>query len=159
MGADVSVERGPDVAGEPSGTLVVRRTDRLQATEVAPEEVPGMVDELPLVALLGAVAGGTTVVRGAAELRVKESDRITAVVDAMRGMGVRAEELEDGFTVTGAGRIPGGAMEARHDHRLAMLGAVAGLASADGVSIAGFEAVEVSYPGFAVDLRTLGGVA
>ncbi len=159
MGADITVEQGPPVAGEPSGTIVVRRADRLHATEVSPEEVPGMIDELPLVALLGAVAGGTTVVRGAQELRVKESDRITAVVDAMRGMGVRAEEREDGFAVTGGGSIPGGEMEARHDHRLAMLGAVAGLASADGVSVHGFEAVQVSYPGFAADLRALGGVA
>lgn len=159
MGADITVEEGPPVAGEPCGTILVRRAGTLRATEVAPEEVPGMVDELPLVGLLGALAQGTTVVRGAAELRVKESDRITAVVDALRALGVRAEELEDGFRVTGGRIVPGGRMEARHDHRLAMFGAVAGLASADGVSVQGFEACQVSYPAFAKDLAALGGVA
>lgn len=156
MGADVTVEEGPPVAGEPCGTLVVRRTDALRATEVAPEEVPAMVDELPLVGLLGAMAHGTTVVRGAAELRVKESDRISALVDALRAMGVDAEELEDGFRVTGAGAIPGGEMASRDDHRFAMFGAIAGLASTGGVAVHGFEACRVSYPGFARDLAALG---
>lgn len=159
MGADVTVHPGEPVAGEPCGTLVVRRTGTLHATEVTAREVPSMIDELPLVGLLGAFAAGTTVVRGAGELRVKESDRITAVVDALRAMGARAEELEDGFTVTGAARLPGGTMQARHDHRLAMLGAVAGLASTEGVRVEGFEAVQVSYPRFVADLRTIGATA
>lgn len=156
MGVDIDVTEGPEVAGEPAGEIVVRRTDALEATEVAPEEVPAMIDELPLVGLLAARARGTTRVRGAEELRVKESDRIAAVVRALRGMGVRAEELPDGFAVTGGPSIPGGSMTAGHDHRFAMLGAVAGLASHDGVSVAGFEAAAVSYPGFAADLRALG---
>lgn len=156
MGAEIQVVAGPDVAGEPAGEIVVRRTDALEATEVAPEEVPAMIDELPLVGLLGAFAQGTTSVRGAAELRVKESDRISAVVRALRGLGVRADELPDGFTVTGGGGIPGGAMDAGHDHRFAMLGAIAGLASREGVSVGGFEAAVVSYPGFVADLRALG---
>ncbi len=156
MGVDIEVIEGPDVAGEPAGAIVVRRTDALEATEVTPEEVPAMIDELPLIGLLAARARGTTRVRGAQELRVKESDRIVAVVRALRGMGVRAEELPDGFAVTGGSSIPGGRMDAGHDHRFAMLGAVAGLASRDGVSVAGFEAAAVSYPHFAADLRTLG---
>lgn len=156
MGVDLEVIAGPEVAGEPAGEIVVRRTDALEATEVAPEEVPSMIDELPLVGLLAARARGTTQVRGAAELRVKESDRIAAVVRALRGMGVDADELPDGFTVTGGPAIAGGSMDAGHDHRLAMLGAVAGLASRDGVRVAGFEAAAVSYPGFAADLRALG---
>ncbi|MFN8109809.1 MAG: 3-phosphoshikimate 1-carboxyvinyltransferase [Thermoleophilia bacterium] len=159
MGAAVEVLEGPEVAGEPCGTVVVRRAAGLRATEVQPHEVPSMIDELPLVGLLGAMAEGTTVVRGAEELRVKESDRITAVVDALRGMGVAAEEREDGFAVTGGGAIPGGTVEARHDHRMAMLGAIAGLASTGGVSVEGFEAVEVSYPRFVADLRALGATA
>jgi 3-phosphoshikimate 1-carboxyvinyltransferase len=156
MGAEIEVIAGPDIAGEPAGDIVVRRTDRLEATEVAPEEVPAMIDELPLVGLLGARARGTTSVRGAAELRVKESDRIAAVVRALRGMGVNAQELPDGFAVIGGPAIAGGSMHAGHDHRFAMLGAVAGLASRDGVSVAGFEAAAVSYPGFAADLKALG---
>jgi 3-phosphoshikimate 1-carboxyvinyltransferase len=120
--------------------------------------VPAMIDELPLVGLLGAMATGTTVVRGASELRVKESDRIAAVVRALRALGVRARERDDGFEVAGTGRLPGGEMDAAGDHRLAMLGAVAGLASLDGVGVEGFEAVGVSYPGFARDLAGLGAV-
>jgi 3-phosphoshikimate 1-carboxyvinyltransferase len=159
MGADVREEPGEPVAGEPAGDLVVRRADALRATEVAPEEVPSMIDELPLVGLLGAMAEGVTVVRGAAELRVKESDRIASVVAALRAMGADAAEREDGFEVRGAGRLGGGAMRAAADHRLAMLGAVAGLASEEGVAVDGFEAVAVSYPGFARDLAALGAVA
>jgi 3-phosphoshikimate 1-carboxyvinyltransferase len=158
MGATVRVEPGPDVAGEPAGSLVVGRADGLRGTEVAPEEVPALIDELPLVGLLGAMATGTTVVRGAAELRVKETDRIASVVGALRALGVRADEREDGFEVHGDGRLPGGTMASAGDHRLAMLGAVAGLASLDGVAVDGFEAVGVSYPGFARDLAGLGAV-
>ncbi len=158
MGVDVREEPGPPVAGEPCGALIVSRSEGLRATEVAPEEVPAMIDELPLVGLLGAVASGTTVVRGAGELRVKESDRIASVVRALRALGVDAEEREDGFAVRGGGSVAGGAMESVGDHRLAMLGAVAGLISRDGVSVEGFDAVNVSYPGFARDLAALGGV-
>ncbi len=158
MGADVREEPGHDVAGEPCGDLVVARSGPLRATEVAPEEVPSAIDELPLVGVLGAMASGVTVVRGAAELRAKESDRIAALVRALRALGVRAEEREDGFEVHGDGRLPGGTMGSAGDHRLAMLGAVAGLASLDGVGVEGFEAVAVSYPGFARDLAGLGAV-
>jgi 3-phosphoshikimate 1-carboxyvinyltransferase len=158
MGAEVREEPGPDVAGEPSGALVVGRAGALRATEVAPEEVPSMIDELPLVGVLGAMASGTTVVRGAAELRAKESDRIAALVAALRALGVRAQERDDGFEVRGDGRLPGGTMGSAGDHRLAMVGAVAGLASLDGVGVDGFEAVAVSYPGFAQDLAGLGAV-
>lgn len=158
MGAEILEEPGPDVAGEPCGTLVARRAGPLRGTEVAPEEVPAMIDELPLVGVLGSLATGTTIVRGAAELRAKESDRIASLVGALRAMGVRADERDDGFVVRGDGRLPGGTMASIGDHRLAMVGAVAGLASLDGVAVEGFEAVAVSYPGFARDLAGLGAV-
>ena len=158
MGVEIREEAGEPVAGEPCGTLSVSRTERLRATEIEPHEVPAMIDELPLVGLLGSFASGTTVVRGAAELRVKESDRIASVVRALRALGAQAEEREDGFAVTGSGRIAGGVMESAGDHRLAMLGAVAGLVSEDGVSVGGFDAVAVSYPGFSRDLAALGAV-
>jgi len=147
------------MAGEPCADLVVRRADGLRATEIAPEEVPGLIDELPLVGLLGAFAQGVTVVRGAQELRVKESDRISSVCDALRALGVRADEHDDGFSVHGAGRVVGGAVDSVGDHRLAMLGAIAGLASDEGVAVSGFEVAKVSYPGFARDLAALGGVS
>ena len=129
----------------------------LRATTVAPDEVPLAIDELPLVALLGCFAEGETVVRGAQELRLKESDRIATVVDGLRGLGADIEATEDGFAVRGTGGLRGGAIDAHGDHRLAMLGAVAGLASREGVEVVGMEAAAVSYPGFADDLLGLTG--
>jgi 3-phosphoshikimate 1-carboxyvinyltransferase len=124
-------------------------------TTVEAEEVPLAIDELPLVALLGVFAEGETIVRGARELRVKESDRIATVVEGLRGLGAEIEALEDGFVVQGTGALRGGVLEAHGDHRLAMLGAVAGLCSSDGVEVVGMEAAAVSYPGFAADLERL----
>jgi 3-phosphoshikimate 1-carboxyvinyltransferase len=128
----------------------------LRATTVERDEVPLAIDELPLVALLGCFAEGETIVRGAQELRVKESDRIAGVVDGLRGLGAEIEATEDGFAVTGAGgRLRGGTIHAHGDHRMAMLGAIAGLASREGVRVVGMEAAAVSYPGFLQDLGRL----
>ena len=127
----------------------------LVGTVVEADEVPLAIDELPLVALLGCFAEGETVVRGAQELRVKESDRIAGVVGGLRGLGATIEATQDGFAVTGGGRLRGGTIDARGDHRMAMLGAVAGLASEEGVEVVGMEAAAVSYPGFAADLAGL----
>jgi 3-phosphoshikimate 1-carboxyvinyltransferase len=142
---------GPE---EPVGELDVAAAP-LVGTEVGAEEVPLAIDELPLVALLGCFAEGETLVRGAEELRVKESDRIAGVVDGLRGLGAAIEPLPDGFLVHGTGGLRGGTIDARGDHRLAMLGAVAGLASQDGVDGVGMEAAAVSYPAFEADLRRL----
>jgi 3-phosphoshikimate 1-carboxyvinyltransferase len=131
----------------------------LEGAIVEAEEVPMAIDELPLVALLGCYAEGETLVRGAGELRVKESDRIAAVVEGLRGLGADIEAADDGFLVRGTGGLRGGLLEARGDHRMAMLGAVAGLASREGVEVAGIEAAGVSYPGFVEDLRRLAGTA
>jgi 3-phosphoshikimate 1-carboxyvinyltransferase len=127
----------------------------LEGTVVEGEEIPLAIDELPLVALLGCFAEGETVVRGAEELRVKESDRIAAVVGGLRGLGADIEALEDGFVVRGTGSLRGGMIDAAGDHRLALLGAVAGLASSEGVEVVGMEAADVSYPRFADDLARL----
>jgi 3-phosphoshikimate 1-carboxyvinyltransferase len=127
----------------------------LVGTRVTADEVPLAIDELPLVALLGCFAEGETVVEGAQELRVKESDRIATVVDGLRGLGADIEATADGFAVRGTGGLRGGRIEAHGDHRLAMLGAVAGLASREGVEVVGMEAAAVSYPGFAADLAGL----
>jgi 3-phosphoshikimate 1-carboxyvinyltransferase len=130
----------------------------LRGTTVEAGEVPLTIDELPLVALLGCFADGETVVRGAQELRLKESDRIAGVVDGLRGLGAEIEATDDGFVVTGAGggALRGGTIDARGDHRMAMLGAVAGLASHEGVRVIGMDAAAVSYPGFTRDLAGLG---
>jgi 3-phosphoshikimate 1-carboxyvinyltransferase len=127
----------------------------LEATTVQADEVPLAIDELPLVALLGSFAEGVTEVRGAAELRVKESDRIEALVDGLRGLGAAIESTPDGFVVRGTGGLRGGRLDAHGDHRLALLGAVAGLASAEGVEVVGMDAAQVSYPDFGGDLAKL----
>jgi 3-phosphoshikimate 1-carboxyvinyltransferase len=159
MGAIVLTELeapGSFSAHEPVADIDVR-SGPLEGTKVEPAEVPLAIDELPLVALLGCFAEGETVVTGARELRVKESDRIETVVGGLRGLGAEIEALDDGFVVNGTGGLRGGRIDARDDHRLALLGAVAGLASAQGVEVEGFEAAEVSYPGFEQDLQRLSG--
>jgi 3-phosphoshikimate 1-carboxyvinyltransferase len=153
MGAAIEVDEHRE-AVEPTGAIVARHGP-LEATRVHAEEVPLAIDELPLVALLGCFADGTTMVSGAEELRHKESDRIATVVQGLRGLGAEIEATEDGFAVTGTGGLRGGRIHARGDHRLAMLGAIAGLASRDGVEVEGMEATAVSYPGFEVALAAL----
>jgi 3-phosphoshikimate 1-carboxyvinyltransferase len=153
MGAVVVGEREHRQDGVVPGEEPVADLDvahgPLKGTTVEAEEVPLVIDELPLVALLGCFAEGETVVRGAEELKHKESDRIATVVDGLRGLGADIEATDDGFVVQGGTGIRGGTIEAHGDHRLAMLGAVAGLASREGVTVVGMEAAEVSYPGFA----------
>ncbi len=127
----------------------------LHSTVIEPEEVPLAIDELPLVGLLGCFADGETVVRGAAELRVKETDRIEGVVAGLSGLGAQIEGSSDGFLVRGTGGLRGGVIDARGDHRLAMMGAVAGLASKEGVEVVGIDAAGVSYPDFVTDLKRL----
>jgi 3-phosphoshikimate 1-carboxyvinyltransferase len=153
---DLEDPEAPDPAGEPVGELDVTQAP-LEATVVEPAEVPLAIDELPLVALLGCFAEGETVVRGAEELRVKETDRIAAVVDGLRGLGADIEATGDGFAVRGGSGLRGGVLDSRGDHRMAMLGAVAGLASAEGVEVEGMDAAAVSYPSFEKDVSALTG--
>ena len=158
MGAVIVGELEPPDAeadDEPVGELDVA-SGPLEGTVVEPDEVPLAIDELTLVALLGAYAEGETVVRGAEELRLKESDRIAGVVDGLGGLGADIEGTPDGFVVRGDGSpLRGGTIDAMGDHRMAMLGAVAGLASVEGVEVVGMDAAAVSYPGFEGDLRAL----
>jgi 3-phosphoshikimate 1-carboxyvinyltransferase len=148
MGARINVFNRRRVGGELVGDLQIHSAE-LTATEVKPEEVPLLVDELPIFALAAATAHGDSWVTGAAELRVKETDRIETVVAALRALGVRAEAREDGFRIRGVPTRPrGGVVDAAGDHRIAMVGAVAGVASREGVDLRGSEAVAVSFPGF-----------
>jgi 3-phosphoshikimate 1-carboxyvinyltransferase len=152
MGADLETSNvREDRTGEPVGELVVRHS-KLRSVKVGADDVPGAVDELPLLALVGAFAEGETVVEGAEELRVKETDRISAVCEEFRKVGVEIEEREDGFVVGGAGAIRGGRASSRGDHRLAMGLGVAGLASREGVEVEDMAASSVSYPNFLEDL-------
>jgi 3-phosphoshikimate 1-carboxyvinyltransferase len=148
MGARVSVFDRRRVGGEPVASVQVQPGE-LVATEIEAGEVPALVDELPLVALLASHARGETRVSGARELRVKETDRIEAVTDGLRPLGARIHSRDDGWTVTGVpARLRGGRIDARGDHRIAMLGAVAGLASREGVAIEGADTAAISFPGF-----------
>jgi 3-phosphoshikimate 1-carboxyvinyltransferase len=151
---DLEDESGELAAEEPVSDLDVAH-GALEATVVEAEEVPLAIDELPLVALLGCYAEGETIVRGAQELRVKEIDRIAGVVEGLSGLGADIEATDDGFVVRGTGGLRGGSIDARGDHRMAMMGAVAGLASREGVEVLGMEAAAVSYPGFVEDLEKL----
>jgi 3-phosphoshikimate 1-carboxyvinyltransferase len=145
-GARVHIEETTIVAGEPVGSITVE-ADRAGAIEIAPAEVPVLIDELPALAALAA-NGGEVSVRGAAELRVKESDRIAALVAGFRALGIDADERPDGFVVRGSGAPGGGLADARGDHRMAMAFAIAALAAVRPSRVEGADAVAISYPGF-----------
>jgi 3-phosphoshikimate 1-carboxyvinyltransferase len=148
MGAHIAVFNRRRLGGEPVGDLEVRSAP-LTATTVGPGEVPRMIDELPLFALAAASARGESVVRGAGELRHKETDRIETVKEALKSLGVRVSSSHDVLGVRGVPSRPkGGGMDARGDHRLAILGGVAGVVSREGVRIEGADAAGVSFPGF-----------
>ena len=148
MGAHLQIFNRRRAGREQVGDVQIQYSE-LGAVEVDADEVPRLVDELPLVALLASHARGKSIVRGAAELRVKESDRIEAVTDGLRACGAKVQSREDGWTITGVPtRLRGGRVDARGDHRIAMLGAVAGLASREGVDLEGAETVAISFPGF-----------
>src|SRR5918994_3150050 len=148
MGARIAIYNRRSVGGEPAGDVEIRASELVGAT-VAPAEVPSLVDELPVFALAAAHAHGDSVVRGAGELRLKESDRIEAVAEELRRLGAHVRATPDGFRVRGVpARVRGGIFDTRGDHRLAMLGAVAGVSSRAGVELRGAEAVETSFPGF-----------
>ncbi len=151
MGADLEVVEERITGGEPVADIVVR-SSRLHATEVSGTLVPRAIDELPLVAILGAHAEGETIVRNAEELRAKESDRVDTVVEALGHMGVRVTPRADGFTVTGPATLHGGRIDAHGDHRIGVLAGIAG-ALAEGTTRVENGAVDVSYPEFWQDLQ------
>jgi 3-phosphoshikimate 1-carboxyvinyltransferase len=148
MGAHLAIFNRHKAGREHVGDVQIQYTE-LGAVEVNGNEVPLLVDELPLVALLAVHARGKSYVRGAQELRVKETDRIEAVTDGLRSFGAHISSREDGWEINGVPtRLKGGRIDARGDHRIAMLGAVAGLASREGVEIVGADTVAISFPGF-----------
>jgi 3-phosphoshikimate 1-carboxyvinyltransferase len=146
LGAELDVQVDRIDAEEPVGRVRVRHK-ALRRLELTPADVPGLIDELPVLAAL-ATHGGELRVTGAGELRAKESDRITALVNGLRALGADADELPDGFHVRGSRRLLGGEVDAADDHRLAMAFAVAGLGALEPTVIRGADAVNVSYPGF-----------
>jgi 3-phosphoshikimate 1-carboxyvinyltransferase len=148
MGARLTVVNRSILGREPVGDLDVGHAE-LVAASVEPAQVPGLVDELPLFALAAGCARGESVVRGAGELRAKETDRIETVTDALRALGIRIAASDDGFGVRGVPTRPkGGGVDSGGDHRIAMLGATAGVVSREGVTVRGADAVATSFPGF-----------
>jgi 3-phosphoshikimate 1-carboxyvinyltransferase len=148
MGARIAIYNRRSLGGEPAGDVEIRSSDLVGATVTA-DEVPALIDELPLLAVAACHARGETVVRGAAELRAKESNRLEGVSEQLRRLGGHIRATRDGFRIKGVpARLRGGVVDARGDHRLAMLGAVAGVASREGVELRDAEAVETSFPGF-----------
>jgi 3-phosphoshikimate 1-carboxyvinyltransferase len=148
MGARIAVYNRRHIGGEPAGDVELQASELVGAT-IAAHEVPTLIDELPILAVAACHARGETVVRGAAELRAKESDRIEAVVEELRRVGGHIRATRDGFRIKGVpSRLRGGAIDSHGDHRLAMLGAVAGIASREGVELRGAEAAAVSFPDF-----------
>jgi 3-phosphoshikimate 1-carboxyvinyltransferase len=148
MGGRIAVYNRRVLSGEPVADLEVRHAE-LVATDIDAQEVPLLVDELPLFCLLASMAHGESVVRGAEDLRAKETDRIETTTEVLRAIGAHIKATTDGFHVRGVpARLRGGTVDSRGDHRIAMLGAVAGLASREGVELVGAESVAVSFPGF-----------
>jgi 3-phosphoshikimate 1-carboxyvinyltransferase len=154
MGARVERYDESEQGGEPVAKISVAWAP-LQGTEVAGAEIPLAIDELPLVALAACFAEGTTTIRDAAELRRKESDRIETVTAALRALGGKVQATADGMAIEGSGGLRGGTIDSHGDHRIAMLGAVAGLASKEGVEVRNMDAAAVSYPNFESDLASL----
>ena len=155
MGAAITLTHHGSSA-EPVGTIVTEYAP-LRATLVEGNEVPDLVDELPLLAIVASFAEGTTLVRGAEELRYKESDRIEAIVRGGHAIGMQIEPYADGFSVTGPALLHGGAVDAMRDHRIAMAFAIAGLGTAGPIAISGADSVAISYPQFFSTLDSLRG--
>ena len=151
MGADITATPSDPTAAEPSGTIVVKG-GKLTGTVIAGAEIPNVIDELPVLAVAGALASGKTIIRDAKELRVKETDRIAAVAGNLRAMGVNVTETEDGMEIEGGAPLHGARLQCFHDHRIAMAFAIAGLFAEGETVIEKVECVATSYPTFSSTL-------
>ena len=156
MGGEIETASQTSRAGEPAADLLVR-SSRLHGTEIGGDIIPTLIDELPVIAAAACFADGVTVIRDAAELKVKESNRIQAMAENLTAMGADVTETEDGMIIRGGKPLHGAVIDSRNDHRIAMTFAVAALASQGEVSIPQWDCVNISYPAFLDDLRSLMG--
>jgi 3-phosphoshikimate 1-carboxyvinyltransferase len=154
-GANVEIEPLGEELGEPRANVVAESSSGLRPFEISGALVPRLIDEIPVLAVLASQIEGTSVIRDARELRVKESDRIRLVAEGLRSMGAHVEEFDDGLAVTGPARLAGARIDAAHDHRIAMAFAIAGLIASEETEIHGEEAIATSYPTFLSDLDRL----
>ncbi len=155
MGADIAVWNRRIVGGEERGDVTVRASE-LMATEVGGDEIPKMLDEVPILALAATQAEGRTVIRDAAELRVKESDRLATTTEMLRAFGAQVEEQPDGLIIEGPARLVAATVDSHHDHRIAMTAAVAGLIATGETVVEDTTCIHTSFPGFADSLGSLG---
>ena len=155
MGSGLEVAPCPESEGESVGTIIACTAYSLSATTVSAEEIPSLIDEVPILALLATQAAGETRFEDVGELRVKESDRLAAIIDGLTALGADARAEGDTLIVAGPTPLHGATLASLGDHRLAMTWAVAGLIATEPVIVEGFEAIDVSYPGFARDLEGL----
>ncbi len=154
MGADIEIENLRSFGGEEAGDIIIRGA-RLKGIEMQSEIVPRLIDEIPVIAVAAALADGVTYIRGAGELKVKESNRLAAIVSEMRKMGVQINELPDGLEINGPNKIRGAAVNSYHDHRIAMAMAVCGLFAEGKTMIADSACIDISFPGFGELLRQI----
>ena len=147
MGASIRVENEREVGGEPIGDLVVHSSE-LTGVTVGGDQIPVLIDEIPVLCVAAALAEGTTVIRDAEELRHKETDRLSAMASELAALGVDVEEKEDGLVIEGGASMSGGTVDSHGDHRIAMSMAVAALAADDAVVIQNAECASISFPGF-----------
>jgi 3-phosphoshikimate 1-carboxyvinyltransferase len=157
MGADLAIENRRRFGGETVADVRVRHAGRLRGTDIPVERIPSLIDELPVILAAAAVAEGTTRLRGAAELRVKESDRIAVMAAGLAQLGVELVEYPDGVDIDGRAAVSGGRVDGAGDHRCAMSFAVLGQVASDALLIDGAEHIDTSYPGFCDDLVNCGG--
>lgn len=155
MGAEIELQNKHDWGGEPVADIIVRGDGRLKAVSFSGEKIPLLIDEIPVLAVAASVAEGKTVISGASELRVKESDRISTLAGQLTKLGAAVEETEDGLIIEGKKVLRGAEVESCGDHRIAMALAVAGLVAKGETVIYGAEAINISYPGFMPALRSL----
>ena len=147
MGAAIKVKNERVECGESRGDIIIRGRN-LKGINISKEDIPGIIDELPIIAVAAAVAKGRTIVNGAQELRVKESDRIKTTADNLKKLGVKIEEKDDGWIIEGGAPLKGSCVKSYGDHRIAMAMIVAGLVSSGETVIEDTEWIETSFPGF-----------
>lgn len=148
MGAAIEVSRVREVSGEPVADIHCRGGAPLRAVNVTKKTIPSLIDEFPILCVVATQASGTTVISGAEELRVKESDRISCMARELRKMGATVDEFADGLSISGGTALKGSTIESHGDHRIAMAMAIAGLIADGATTISGISSVNVSFPGF-----------
>ena len=154
MGANVSIDQQEESSGEPVGTISIS-SEGLRGIEIGGDLIPRLIDEIPVIAVVATQATGKTIIRDAAELKVKETNRISTTANELRKLGAQIEETEDGLIIEGPTPLHGATCQSHGDHRIGMAMAIAGLATDEPVTVDGADAIQVSFPRFYELLRQL----